>query len=84
MLPNMLRNPWFLLTISNIAMSNWVTLSTLQKIKIKINETSTLTNIFRLFIAVVFPIFKYSSIKSIVTPYVSIISAAITFWREEN
>ena len=47
-------------------------------------STTTLTNFFRLSIAVDSPIHTYSSIKSAATPYAIILSAAIIFWREDK
>ena len=42
------------------------------------------TNFFWLFIAMVSPIHTYSSIKSAITPYTSIPSANVIFWREDK
>lgn len=79
MLPNMSENPRFLPSASNLAMC-----SLLGDLKYSFEKTeiTAWTNLLRLLRTMASPIFKYSSIKSTVTSFASILSAAVIFWME--
>ena len=76
MLPNIPGNPRLSPWANNLAMSSLF--GDLKYSSKKISTTAA-TKFFKLSIAILYPILTYSSIKSVVTLYASILTVAVIF-----